>query len=173
MTNIAINRVTNAAVYVNGNSLLGRAEEVDLPKVGYRMGEFKPLGLVGLPEFANGIDKLEAKIKWTSLYPEVLGPAANPFATVQLQVRASIEQYASQGRTAEQPFVCMMTAQFKEYPQVGLRHQEAATTETMLSVFYMKHTIAGADVLEIDILQNIWKSNGVDVLAQFRANLGQ
>jgi phage tail tube protein FII len=35
--------------------------------------------MVGSAEFFAGIDKLECKIKWNSLYPEVLKKAANPF----------------------------------------------------------------------------------------------
>ena len=44
---IEINRITNANIYVNGNSLLGRAEEIKLPDVSAIMQEHKALGMVG------------------------------------------------------------------------------------------------------------------------------
>ena len=44
---IEINRITNANIYVNGNSLLGRAEEIKLPDISAIMQEHKALGMVG------------------------------------------------------------------------------------------------------------------------------
>src|SRR6056297_2605159 len=90
MSKIQINRLTNANVYMDGNNLLGRAEEINLPQIKHKMSEHKALGMVGSAEFFSGIDKLECKIKWNSLYPEVLKKAANPFRTIQLQARASL-----------------------------------------------------------------------------------
>ena len=68
---IEINKLTNANIYMNGNNLLGRAEEVDLPQIKHKMAEHKALGMVGSAEFFAGIDKLECKIKWNALYPNV------------------------------------------------------------------------------------------------------
>ena len=45
MGKIAINRITNANVYIDGASLLGRAEEVELPQIKAKMSEHKALGL--------------------------------------------------------------------------------------------------------------------------------
>ena len=57
---------------MNGNNLLGRAEEIQLPQIKHKMAEHKALGMVGSAEFFAGIDKLECKIKWNALYPDVL-----------------------------------------------------------------------------------------------------
>ena len=44
MSKIEINKLTNANVYLNGNNLLGRAEEVELPQIKHKMAEHKALG---------------------------------------------------------------------------------------------------------------------------------
>ena len=90
---IEINKLTNCNVYMNGNNLLGRAEEVQLPQIKHKMAEHKALGMVGSAEFFAGIDKLECKIKWNALYPDVLRTCANPFTAAILQVRANLETY--------------------------------------------------------------------------------
>ena len=72
MSNIQINRLTNANIYMDGTNLLGRAEEIQLPQIKHKMADHKALGMVGSAEFFAGIDKLESKIKWNALYPEVL-----------------------------------------------------------------------------------------------------
>ena len=65
MSKIKINRLTNANIYMDGNNLLGRAEEIQLPQIKHKMAEHKALGMVGSAEFFAGIDKLECKIKMT------------------------------------------------------------------------------------------------------------
>ncbi|MCK9514093.1 MAG: phage major tail tube protein [Pigmentiphaga sp.] len=169
---IAINRVTNANVYMNGNSLLGRAEEVELPQVKHKMAEHKALGMVGTAEFFAGVDKMEAKIKWTSFYIEVLRSAVHPFKTVQLQTRSSLETYTGQGRTTEVPVMVMMTAAFKEFPLGSFKQHEPVVVDTALSVYYAAMEIDKQQIFEIDVLNNIYKVAGDDVLATYRLNIG-
>ena len=98
MSKIEINKLTNANIYMNGTNLLGRAEEVQLPQIKHKMAEHKALGMVGSAEFFAGIDKLECKIKWNALYPNVLRTCANPFLATMIQVRAGLETYSGAGR---------------------------------------------------------------------------
>src|SRR5690242_10230645 len=110
---IDVSRITNANIYMDGVSLLGRAEEVELAFPKAKMVDHKGLGMFGTAEFPAGIEKMEAKIKWISVYEQVM-LGISTFQSHQFQIRASKEQYTSQGRTAELPFVGLMTAQFKE-----------------------------------------------------------
>jgi P2 family phage contractile tail tube protein len=163
--------VTNANIYVDGTSLLGRAEEVELVWPKARMVDHKGLGMVGTAEFPAGIDKLEAKVKWSSIYSEVL-PMMSIFQSHQFQVRASIEQYTSQGRIAELPFVGLMTAQFKDGGPLSFKHQEQVDFPTTLVVYHCEYYISGIQYLLYDVLANLYVVNGVDQLAQFRLNIG-
>ncbi len=172
MGNISVNKLYNANVYVNGTSFLGRAEEVTLPKVQAKMVEHKALGMFGVIETAAGIEKMEAKIKWTSLYPEVLVEMANPYKAVSIQVRASLETHDSTGRIAQLPVVAFMTVNFKNFPGVGLKHQDNAEVETDMAVSYYKLQIDGKDYIEVDAFANIWKVEGEDILAKYKANIG-
>jgi len=172
MSKIKINRLTNANVYMDGNNLLGRAEEIQLPQIKHKMADHKALGMVGSAEFFAGIDKLECKIKWNSLYTEVLKKAANPFVAVQIQARASLETYNGMGRLAEVPAIAYISGTFKEFPLGTLKPQENAEYETTMSVNYAKLIVAGEEIFEIDVLENIYKVDGVDVLTTFRLNTG-
>lgn len=172
MSKIKINRLTNANIYMDGNNLLGRAEEIQLPMVKHKMADHKALGMVGSAEFFAGIDKLESKIKWNSLYPEVLKKAANPFKSVQIQARASLETYNSMGKLAEVPAVAYLSRTFKEFPLGNLKPQDNAEYETTMSVNYAKLVVAGEEIFEIDVLENIYKVDGLDVLTVYRANIG-
>ena len=133
MSKIQINRVTNANIYIDGNNLLGRAEEVKLPDVSAMLAEHKALGMVGKIELPSGFDKLEGEIKWNSFYKEVARVMANPFKAVQLQCRSSIETYGSQGRTDEVAMVTYLTVMFKKNPLGTFKQHDPAEFTTSFS----------------------------------------
>lgn len=169
---IQVNRLTNANVYLNGNSLLGRAEEVNLPAIMHKMVEHKALGMVGTAEFFSGIDKMEATFKWNSFYADVMKATANPTKSVKLQVRSSLEVYTSEGRTEEQPVVCFFTAQFKSVPTGNFKQHDNVELQSTAAVYAMRLEINGEEIVEVDVLSNIFKVAGEDILATYRQNLG-
>jgi Bacteriophage tail tube protein len=169
---ISVNRITNANIYMDGMGLLGRAEEVEVAQPRHRMVDHKGLGMAGTAEFWAGVDKLEAKIKWASLYAEALTAAASPFTSHSFQVRGSLEQYTSQGRSAELPVVYLMTAIFKDAGAFRFKQHENVDSTSSLTVYHSELYVAGAQIHLYDVLANIYVVNGVDQLAVFRANLG-
>ena len=90
MSKIQLNRVTNANIYVDGNCLLGKAEEIKLPDITTVMSEHKALGMVGKIELPSGFEKMEGEIKWNSFYRDVWLKMNNPYSMVQLQVRSNV-----------------------------------------------------------------------------------
>jgi len=170
--NIAVNRITNANIYIDGVGLLGRAEEIEVAQPRQRMVDHKALGMAGTAEFWAGVDKLEAKIKWASLYQEALSVVATPFTAHSFQVMGDIEQYTSQGLTAELPLVYLMTGVFKEAGNFTFRQHENVDTTSVVSVYHSELYISGTQIHLYDVLANIYVVNGVDQLATFRTNLG-
>ena len=173
MANILIHRITNANIYMDGANLLGRAEEIELPQVKVKMAEHKALGMVGTIRAFSGIEALEGKIKWASFYADVLKKAANPFKTVQLQVRGSLEGWNTPaGRNTEKPVVAVMQVLFKNFPLGQFKQHENVEITTEFDAWMVKLTAEGQNILEIDVAANIYKAGGVDMLANYRANIG-
>ncbi|PIQ25419.1 phage major tail tube protein [bacterium (Candidatus Blackallbacteria) CG13_big_fil_rev_8_21_14_2_50_49_14] len=172
MSKIAINRLTNANVFFEGNSLLGRVEEITLPEIKVKTAEHKALGMVGSIEAFAGFEKLEGKIKWSSLYPDAMKKTANPFKSVQIQVRGSLESWTGQGRSEQKKVVINLTVAFKKFPGGNFKPQDNVELETDFACYYMKQTVNGEDIVEIDVLENIYKAGGVDMLATYRSNIG-
>jgi P2 family phage contractile tail tube protein len=169
---IEINRITNANIYVNGASLLGRADEVKLPDVSAIMQEHKALGMIGKIELPSGFDKLEGEIKWNSLYRDVAKTVANPFRSVQLQCRSNLETYSSQGRIQEVSLVTFLTVMFKKNPLGTYKQHENAEFGSTFSATYIKQVIDGEEMLELDYMANIFRVAGEDMLADYNANIG-
>jgi P2 family phage contractile tail tube protein len=169
---IEIKRITNANVYVDGNSLLGKVDECKLPEVKVTMSEHKALGMQGKLEFPSGIDKMEATFKWNSLYSDILAKVANPFKAAAVQLRGSLETYGNEGRTAEVPVVVYLTGTFSKFPLGGFKQHDNVEAETTMNVTYCRIEIDGRALLEFDALANIYKADGVDLLANYRTNIG-
>ncbi|MFN3437794.1 MAG: phage major tail tube protein [Acidovorax sp.] len=172
MSKIQINRVTNANIYIEGNNLLGRAEEIKLPDVSAMMAEHKALGMMGKIELPSGFDKLEGEIKWNSYYRDAARMMANPFKALQLQCRSSIDVYGSGGRVSQLPLVTHLTVTFKKNPMGTFKQHDNVELPAAFGATYIKQVIDGEDVLELDYMANIFKVGGEDLLAQYRANIG-
>lgn len=172
MAQIEVKRITNANVYVDGNSLLGKVDEVKLPEVKVTMAEHKALGMQGKLDLPSGIDKLEATFKWNSLYSDILVKVANPYKAVEVQLRGSLETYGNGGRTAQVPVVAYLTGTFSKFPLGGFKQHDNVEAETTMSVTYCKLEIDGTEILEFDALANIYKAGGEDLLATYKQNIG-
>jgi len=169
---LSINRITNANVYVGGASLLGQVEEMDLPDIKAVMSEHKALGLHGKLEFPSGIDKLEAKMKFNSFYPSVFLKVADMYTSVQMQIRSNVEGYQGGNRTSQKPYKVFLTAQFKNFPTGAFKAMDNVEFEANLAITRVKVEFDGVEVYEFDANANIYRVGGVDLLAQYRANLG-
>ena len=119
-----INKLTNANVYVGGNNMVGRADEVTLPVIKFMMAEHKPLGQVGSTMYASGVDKLEAKIKWNSFYLDVFKQFANPYKSIQFMLRGNVEIYEGGDRVNQKPYVCYLTVQSNSLPLGVFKHND-------------------------------------------------
>lgn len=157
---------------MDGVSLLGRAEEITLPDVKYKESDHKALGMFGEMGFTSGMEKLTAKIKWNSFYPEVLKKTANPFKAIKLQVRGNMEIYEGADRVNQVPVVVYLTVRSKGTPLGTFKAQDNVEGETEFSVSYYKQDIAGETITEVDVEANIWMVDGEDLLATYRTNLG-
>lgn len=169
---IDINVIANANIYVNGTNLLGRAEEIKLPDVSMITQERKALGMIGKIELPFGFDKMEGEIKWNSFYPDVGKLVANPFKSVSLQCRSNVQKYSSQGIIDEVPLVTYLTLMFKKNPLGAFKQHESPDFTSGYTCTYVKQVFDGEDILELDAMANIFKVNGEDMLADYRANIG-
>lgn len=170
--NNLINKVTNANVYLNGVSYMGRAEEITLPDVAPKMVDHKALGMVGELELPGGLSKMGMKIKWNAIYPDVMKQTHDVYKAMRLMIRASVETFENGSRVAQIPAVIYVTAIPKKAGGLSFKPQDNVEREDEFNVTAYKLEIDGEEIVDIDIMANVWRVNGVDQLATYRANLG-
>lgn len=173
MASIQVNRMTNANVYVDGGSQLGKAEEINWPEVTHMMSEHKAVGMIGKMELFTGIDKMEASIKWNAFYPDVMKQVANPRKALKMQCRSSLESHDSSGLVSEVAYVAYITGTAKNFPTGNFKQHDNVEMTTKFTVTALKIEVAGQPVFEFDAMANILMVDGVDIMATYRSNIGQ
>nr|WP_199082046.1 phage major tail tube protein [Pedobacter sp. ASV19] len=169
---IVINKVINSNIYVDGANWIGKADEVNLPVLKSKTASHSPLGLIGELDYSSGMEKMEAKIKWNSYYKEAIKKFSNFYQAVKIQVRFSIDQYEDGSRTGQLPGIAYLTVRPNDSPGGQFKAKDNVELESNLSCSYYKLEIDGEDIVEYDAEANIYIVDGVDLLAQYRANLG-
>lgn len=173
MSGFSAHRITNANIYLDGRDFFGKSDEIDLGSVKAVMSDFQGLGMVGLIELPDGLDKLEGKIVWNSRYKEASTKLASPFKTVQLQCRSNVQVFNNSGLVDEIPLVTTMTIMSKEYKLGSFKPRDPSKFETPFSAIYVRQLLNGEEVVLLDYLANIFRVNGEDQLAKYRRNIGQ
>ena len=166
---VDIKKLTNVNVYLNGTSTLGRVEEFDVPEPPYKMADFKALGLFGETEVVTGIGKMEARIKWSSFYKDVIPKVANPFQGRQIIIRGNVDVFEN-GTKSSIPAKFTLIGMPKTIPGAKFKPGDNVESESRFSCTYQKFELDGELMYEIDVFANILKVGGQDLLAEFRAN---
>jgi uncharacterized protein len=172
MPNLTISSLWNANVYVNGNDLLGRASEVEIPQPKRIVQDYKGLGMAGRIEIPVGWDKLEGTFKWTSFGPDVLTQIMSTSALAFFSVLADIQVFSAAGEVAELPAIYNCTGFVHDPGSLAIKGQTNTEYSTKLIVWHAELYVAGLQVYLFDAMSNQFIVNGVDQLAVFRANVG-
>lgn len=173
MAGVTAHRITNANVYLDGQDFFAQFEEVELGTIKAVMSDFQGLGMVGLIELPDGIDKLNGKLVANSRYKDAAAKLASPFKTVQLQCRSNVQVFNNGGLVDEIPLVTVMTITGKEYNLGSHKPRDPTKYEFPFSATYAKQTLDGEEIFLLDYLANIYRVGGEDQLAKYRRNIGQ
>lgn len=169
---VDVRKITNANVYFDGANYLGKVSEVTLPDVQIKQVDHQALGMAFMTEIPAGLDKMELEMNWTSMIPEAFKKVANAFNAYTFEVRSSLETYEGAGRVAQSSVVVYFRGMPKNIPGGAFKMHENWEGSTKFNINYFRLEIGGDTIYELDALANVYKVDGVDLLATWRANLG-
>jgi P2 family phage contractile tail tube protein len=167
-----ITKVQDANVYINGTSTHGQASEVTLPEIQFSKSEYKALGMIGSLKVFNGIDALEATIKWNFPDNDVLVALANPRKEVDLMIRSNKTVYSGSNVDDEQPVIVYLKGTSNNHGLGDYKAHEDTELSTKIDITYLKQVVNGQEIVELDVTNNIFRVDGIDQLANYRRNLG-
>lgn len=165
-----INSITNGNAYLNGNKLAGKIEELELPAIKLKMEDVSALGMFSDTEIPVGMEKMEAKFKWNSIYPEHWKAEA-PFKTCRMIVKSDMVVNGPQGQQEHKAVTVTIAGTFKEFPLGSIKPgAKQDGLEHLMAVSYVKLEVAKEVVYEVDVFNNVYKQGNTDLLSFFKAN---
>lgn len=167
----AVSTVTEANVYLDGNNFLGQVKELDIPALTYIQSDHQSLGMLGVASFFTGVEKMEGRIMWPSWTPQIASAFSNPLKPVMLTVRAVLKEFDGVTYT-NRTIVTDMVVMPSDKPGGNHKPQEGAEYESNYIAHSIVQKIDGIETLNFNVVSNTFKVDGVDILADYRANLG-
>lgn len=172
MANIIPEKMTKFRVYADNGALLGIADG-NFPSLEFMTTEIKGAGIAGTIDSPGGgtFGSISVTLNWRI--------TSNDFMKLAAPVGHSLDMYAehlswnaSTGKYKSQRFHIFMKAVTKKLDMGKLSDMESQEGSTEHEVYYMKIDIDGAEQLEIDKYNFIFKVQGYDYLANTRRALG-
>lgn len=166
-----IRKVTNGNLYINGNNLVGKVEELTMPELTSKTAEIATLGMAGTTEYHSGFEKMEMTVKVSAYHEDLIGIIGDPNAKLNMILFGEYTDHTPTG-TVSTPFNIQFIGSCKQIPMGVLKAHERVTVDLMFAVYSCELNANGASVLKYNAESNVYKVNGVDKLASFRNNLG-
>lgn len=158
----------NFTLFVDGRGLAGTIDTLTLPKLTTKMEEFRGGGMDAPVELDMGMEKLEGSFALAEYNPDMLALVGLASANTQLTARGAIRR---DGEDAV-PVVVNMTGQVKEWDPGDWKSGDMSTATHAFALRYLKITIGGRVLVEIDTVNMIRRIDGVDQLATIRTAIG-
>ena len=165
-------KLINFRAYENGDDLLGVAD-VTLPSLQAMTETIKGAGLAGEIDspVLGHYSSIETQLTWRSVYKNNLKLAAPKGLTLDLRGAVQVRDSES-GNFVVLPVKVVVRGVPKNLELGKFDVGVATGTTTTLEVDYIKVTVDGSDVLELDKYNYICKIDGTDYLSEVREALG-
>ena len=159
----------NFSLFVDGRGLAGTISTLTLPTLTTKMEEFRGGGMDAPVDIDMGMEKLETSFELFDYEENVLSlyGLADGAAT-QLTARGALRRDGE----AAVPMIVNMTGVIKEMDPGDWVSGDQTSMACSMSLRYLKITIGGREVVEIDTVNMIRRINGVDQLESIRTAIG-
>lgn len=159
----------NFSLFVDGRGLAGSISTLTLPKLTTKMEEFRGGGMDAPVEIDMGMEKLESTFELFDYDENILSlyGLADGAAT-QVTARGALRRDGE----AAVAMIVNLTGVVKEFDPGDWASGDQTSAKFAMALRYLKITIGGRVVAEIDKVNMIRRINGVDQLESIRTAIG-
>lgn len=160
----------NFDTYVDGNNFIGQIPEVALGKLAEKVESYRGGGMLGEVDVSMGLDKMEVEIKAGGPIRELLAQFGRVGigATVFRFVGAYQEDVAGGAQAGE----LVVRGRMPEIDPGNAKVGDKGEWSHKITASYVKWTLGGRKLIEIDWMNCIYVVDGVDRYAEIRAAMG-
>ena len=158
----------NFALFVDGRGLAGIIQTLTLPTLTIKMEEFRGGGMDAPVDLDMGMEKLEGTFELAEYNPDIIALFGLASADTQLTARGAMRRDGE----AAVPAVVNMTGSIKELDPGDWQSGDMSTGTFGYTLRYLKITVGGRELVEIDKVNMIRRIDGVDQLESIRTAIG-
>jgi P2 family phage contractile tail tube protein len=159
-------------IFIDGKSMIGVASEVTLPKLTHKTVAYRGGGMLAAVDVDLGFDDgaLDMEVTVGGLVVDMLGKMYQDTADgMQLRFTGAFQNETTAGYSTCE---VQTRGRFMDMDLGSVKVGEDTSHKYTLKNTYVKITIDGTVVLEVDALNMVLKVNGVDKSAALRKALG-
>ncbi|MCI2105404.1 MAG: phage major tail tube protein [Intestinimonas sp.] len=162
-------KINNYNVYNAGNRLLGMGEELTLPDFEASTETISGAGVLGEFDDPNigYFSNQEIEIPFRVLDGEAVD-MLDMTKAVQLEIRGAQQTTNSEGDIEPRQMRVVVRGRAKKFSPGKVKKGNPMDTSVTLTVLYILIELEGSPVLELDKLNEVFKINGTDVLAEIK-----
>lgn len=163
-------KINDYNAYLDGNKMIGVAASVTLPEVNMKTSTVAGVGVNGEIDSPNigQFESMEQEIQFNTLYSSAVD-CFNPLSTVNLTFRAAQQVYDKTGGYAFKGLRVVEIGRVKKMKPGKIEKGEAMEATVTLELTYILIEVDGAQLIEVDKLNGVYKVNGQDILAGIKS----
>ena len=163
-------KLKNMNLFDEGESFHGQVDEVTLPKLSRKMEEYRAGGMNAPVEIDHGQELMTAEVVCGGIMESILKQWGSMKADgIGLRFAGS---YQREDTGLEEQVEVVMRGRWKEVDMAGAKVGDDTKHKHMATLAYYRLSIAGQEIIEIDVLGMVERVNGVDLMAERRKNIG-
>lgn len=161
----------NFSLIVDGRGYAGRVSELTLPKLTRKTEEYRGGGMAAPVEIDMGMEKLECDFTLKEYSEEILKLwGVTDHAGITVRFKGALESDDAAGTVT--PVEIVARGRWRENDAGSWKPGEGTALKVAMACSYFKYAVAGATLIEIDVVNMVEIVNGVDRLAALRAAIG-
>lgn len=161
-------KINNAEIYLKDNNLVGIAEEIDLPKIEWRLVEHETLGQVAVFKTPSRVmEAMEGSITFSHVEPDLALDFYDPTKTHVLQAHHKTDVTGPDGFDADRSFtlVTVLNVQFYSVSLSGSKLGDLVNVPLEYTVSRLVQRVHDADdvLFEVDVFTNTVRNSSGDL----------
>ncbi len=162
-------KLKNFNFSVDGTSYLGETTEVTQPKLALKLEAYRSGGMQGEVDVNQGIEKLELEFKMGGHEPNLIALFGGAISGNLFRFQGAYQRDDTDEVDAVE-IVCR--GRLSEIDEGSSKAGDDTEHSYKASLTYYKKVVNGKDIVEIDMLNQIFMVDGKDRLAEIRAAMG-
>lgn len=168
--NFVPEKINEYNVYTNGTKMIGLTEDVSLPEINMKTDTVEGPGIKGeidSPTIGQ-FESMEATLKFRTLYssaPDLMDPTA----TQNITLRAAQQVLDRTSGYTFKSLRIVLGGRTKSFNPGTVQRGESMDAKLVIEVTYYLIEVDRQVVVEIDKLNDVYKVNGKDLLAEINA----